>query len=75
MAVVLFKDGTSFETPEENIPNVERLMGEKIKDIKYPASPLTDAVNELAKRQAALWNTKEVTKQKMGRPKKLAATK
>lgn len=55
MVEILLKDGTSFETPDENLTNVERLMGDKIKDVKYTTSPIEDVVNKLAAEQAALW--------------------
>lgn len=59
MVEILLKDGTSFETPDENLTNVERLMGDKIKDVKYSTSPIEDAINKLAAEQAALWNKSE----------------
>lgn len=76
MAVIFLKDGTNFETPDDNIVNVERLLGEKIKDISYTPNPFADAINELAKKQAALWEKQpEVTQpiKKQGRPKKVVA--
>lgn len=69
MVEIFLNDGTSFQTPDENLVNVERLMGEKIKDVKYSTSPFEDAINKLAAEQAALWTkaediqtTKEVVK-------------
>lgn len=59
MVEILLKDGTSFETPDENLTNVERLMGDKIKDVKYSTSPLEDAINKLAAEQEALWAKSE----------------
>lgn len=59
MVEILLKDGTSFETPDENLTNVERLMGDKIKDVKYSTSPFEDAINKLAAEQAALWAKSE----------------
>lgn len=59
MVEIILKDGTSFETPDENLTNVERLMGDKIKDVKYSTSPFEDAINKLAMEQAALFDNSE----------------
>lgn len=61
MVEIFLNDGTSFETPDENLVNVERLMGDKIKDVKYSTSPIEDIVNKLAAEQAAMWTKTEQT--------------
>ena len=55
MATIIFHDGSQSEIPDDNLANTERLLGHKIKEIIYAANPISDAVNELAKKQAAMW--------------------